>query len=249
MAKHSGVGSIEAQGRLSDGETSDEAGMATRSGRREVPPRDDELTAGQDPHALDGARDHVLEVAIGREVRSFRSKLGLTVADLAAAAGLSLGMLSKIENGVTSPSLTTLQSLSRALGVPVTAFFRRYEERRGAVFVKAGEGLLIERRGTRNGHQYHLLGHTGDRNSRVIVEPYLITLTEESDVFPLFQHSGLEFLFMLEGEVVYRHADKLYPMRPGDSLFFDSDAPHGPEQMVTLPIRFLSVISYPRGED
>ena len=170
------------------------------------------------------------------------------MSDLAAATGLSLGMLSKIENGITSPSLTTLQSLSRALGVPVTAFFRRYEERRGAVFVKAGEGLSIERRGTRNGHQYHLLGHTGERTSRVVVEPYLITLTEESDVFPLFQHSGLEFLYMLEGEVVYRHADKLYPMHPGDSLFFDADAPHGPEEMRKLPIRFLSIISYPRSE-
>jgi transcriptional regulator with XRE-family HTH domain len=205
--------------------------------------------AGQNPHALQGARNNVLEVAIGREVKAFRNKLGITVSDLAAATGLSLGMLSKIENGVTSPSLTTLQALSRALGVPVTAFFRRYEEQRGAVFVKAGDGLAIERRGTRNGHQYHLLGHTGDRNSRVVVEPYLITLTSESDVFPLFQHSGLEFLYMLEGEVVYRHADKLYPMLPGDSLFFDADAPHGPEEMRKLPAHYLSIISYPRGEE
>ncbi len=212
-------------------------------------PMDIMADVGQDPHALSGARDNILEVAIGREVRTFRNKLGITVSDLAAASNLSLGMLSKIENGITSPSLTTLQSLSRALGVPVTAFFRRYEERRGAVFVKGGEGLSIERRGTRNGHQYHLLGHTGDRTSRVVVEPYLITLTEQSDVFPLFQHSGLEFLYMLEGEVVYRHADKLYPMRPGDSLFFDADAPHGPEEMRKLPIRFLSIISYPRSEE
>jgi transcriptional regulator with XRE-family HTH domain len=204
---------------------------------------------GQDPHALEGARDNLLEVAIGREVRAFRNKLGITVSDLAAATGLSLGMLSKIENGVTSPSLTTLQALSRALGVPVTAFFRRFEERRDAVFVRAGEGLSIERRGTRAGHQYHLLGHSGGQTGRVIVEPYMITLTEQSDVFPLFQHSGLEFLYMLEGEVVYRHADKLYTMRPGDSLFFDADAPHGPEEMRTLPIRFLSIISYPRDEE
>ena len=103
----------------------------------------------------------MLEVAIGREVRAFRNKLGITASDLARAAGLSLGMLSKIENGVTSASLTTLQRLSKALGVPVTALFRRFEERRDAVFVSAGQGLLIERRGTRAGHQYQLLGHTG----------------------------------------------------------------------------------------
>ena len=200
----------------------------------------------QDPHALAGARNNLLEVAIGREVNTFRTKLGLTVSDLASAAGLSNGMLSKIENGVISPSLTTLQSLAGALGVPVTALFRRFEEKRDAVFVRAGQGLAIERRGTRNGHQYHLLGHTGDRSARVVVEPYMITLTAESDVFPLFQHDGMEFLYMLEGEVAYRHADRIYVMQPGDSLYFNADAPHGPEELRRLPIRFLSVISYPR---
>lgn len=110
----------------------------------------------QDPHALQGSRDSMLEVAIGREVRAFRNKLGITASDLAKAAGLSLGMLSKIENGVTSASLTTLQRLSKALGVPVTALFRRFEERRDAVFVSAGQGLFIERRGTRAGHQYQI---------------------------------------------------------------------------------------------
>lgn len=200
----------------------------------------------QDPHALSGARDNVLEVAIGREVRAFRKKLGITVSDLARATGLSLGMLSKIENGVTSASLTTLQRLSRALGVPVTALFRRFEEKRDAIFVRAGQGLVIERRGTRAGHQYELLGFSGGNASGLVVEPYMITLTEKSDVFPLFQHSGLEFLYVLEGEVVYRHADKLYTMLPGDSLFFDADAPHGPEELIKLPIRFLSIISYAR---
>ena len=202
--------------------------------------------SGQDPHELVGARDAILEVAIGREVRACRTKLGIIVADLAAAAGLSSGMLSKIENGMTSPSLTTLQALSKALGVPMTAFFKRYEEEREVIFVKSGRGLAIKRRGTRNGHQYHLLGYTGDQTSGVVVEPYLITLNHRSDVFPLFQHSGKEFLYILEGDVIYRHAGKRYTMGPGDSLFFDADAPHGPEEMLQLPIRFLSIISYPR---
>jgi transcriptional regulator with XRE-family HTH domain len=202
----------------------------------------------QNPHAVRDTPEKVLEVAIGREVRAFRRKLGITVADLAAATGLSLGMLSKIENGLTSPSLTTLQVLSRALGVPVTAFFRRYEEERAAVFVKAGEGLEIERRGTRAGHQYNLLGHVGAKSSGVVVEPYLITLSEKSDVFPTFQHAGMEFLYMLEGEVVYRHGSNLFRMLPGDSLFFDADAPHGPEELTRLPIRYLSIISYAEGD-
>jgi len=211
-------------------------------------PRDSAAPKFQDPHGLVGATMARLEVAIGREVREFRKKLDMTVADLAKLADLSAGMLSKIENGMTSPSLDTLQALSRALHVPVTAFFRRYEEERDATFVPAGQGLTIERRGTRAGHQYQLLGHTLRKN--IAVEPYLITLTEKSDVFPIFQHAGVEFLYMLEGEVGYRHGNKTYVMRPGDSLFFDADAPHGPDELRKLPIRFLSIICYSReGED
>lgn len=201
---------------------------------------------GQDAHAVTGDRDNRLEVAIGRQVRSFRKTLDMTVVELANAARLSAGMLSKIENGNTSPSLGTLQTLARALHVPVTSFFRKYDEQRDATFVRAGEGLKIERRGTRAGHQYRLLGHTVGKS--IAVEPYLITLTEESDVFPVFQHSGTEFIYMLEGKVSYRHGDKTYVLTPGDSLFFDADAPHGPEELTVLPARFLSVIAYPRGD-
>ena len=187
-----------------------------------------------------------LEIAIGQQVRVFRRQLNMTVAEVASQAHLSPGMLSKIENGLTSPSLATLKSLSGALNVPVTAFFRKYEEERDATFVKAGQGLNIERRGTRAGHQYQLLGHTVGK--QVFVEPYLISLSEESDVFPLFQHDGVEFIYMLAGEVIYRHADQTYRLTPGDSLFFDADAPHGPEELVSLPIRFLAVIVEPRGD-
>ncbi len=198
----------------------------------------------QDPHAGAGAKDSSLEVAIGREVRAFRLNLDMTVTELAKQAGLSPGMLSKIENGVTSPSLATLRALSGALQVPVTALFRKFEEERDASLVRAGEGLKIERRGTRAGHQYELLGHSVGKS--IAVEPYLISLTEKSDVFPVFQHDGIEFIYMLEGAVGYRHAGTTYRLTPGDSLFFDADAPHGPEELESLPIRFLSIIVYPR---
>ena len=201
---------------------------------------------GQNPHAVREPKENNLEQAIGHEVRMLRKGLGLTVSDIAGATGLSVGMLSKIENGNISPSLTTLQTLARSLGVPITALLQRFEERRGAVLVKAGEGVELERRGTRAGHQYNLLGHIDATASGVQVEPYLITLSTEADVFPTFQHEGLEFLHMLEGEVVYRHGDELFTMQPGDSLFFDADAPHGPEKLIRLPARYLSIISYRR---
>ena len=201
----------------------------------------------QDPHRVTGGeREKVLEVAIGREVRSYRKQQEITVAELANLTGLSIGMLSKIENGNTSPSLTTLQSLANALSVPLTSFFRRFEEQRQAVHTKSGEGVELERAGTRANHQYNLLGHIGSNASGVIVEPYLITLTDQSDIFPTFQHGGIETIYMLEGAVDYRHGDKVYSLEPGDTLFFDADAPHGPEKLTQLPARYLSVISYPQ---
>lgn len=198
----------------------------------------------QDPHRLTKDKERNLEVAIGKEVRDFRKSQRITVKELSDQTGLSIGMLSKIENGITSPSLTTLQLLASALSIPVTALFRRFEEQHEAVHTKAGKGVDIVREGTRAGHQYQLLGHLGTNTSGVFSEPYLITLTSESDEFPTFQHDGLEFIYVLEGEVRYRHAQKHYHLKPGDTLFFDADAPHGPEELVSLPLRFLSVISY-----
>lgn len=201
----------------------------------------------QDPHSIDETgREKVLEVAIGREVRAFRRQQEITVAELATLTGLSIGMLSKIENGNTSPSLTTLQTLANALSVPLTSFFVRFEQQRAAVHTKSGEGVEMDRAGTRANHQYNLLGHIGANTSGVIVEPYLITLTELSDVFPTFQHSGIETIYMLEGAVDYRYGDKSYHLQPGDTLFFDADAPHGPEKLIRLPARYLSIISYPQ---
>lgn len=200
----------------------------------------------QDPHSISETREKVLEIAIGREVRSHRRQQNITVAELSAASGLSIGMLSKIENGNTSPSLTTLHTLANALSVPLTTFFKGFEEQRQAVHTKAGEGVELEREGTRANHQYNLLGHIGANTSGVIVEPYLITLSNEADVFPTFQHGGIETIYMLEGEVDYRHGDNVYPLRPGDTLFFDADAPHGPETLVKLPARYLAIISYPQ---
>jgi transcriptional regulator with XRE-family HTH domain len=181
-----------------------------------------------------------LEMCIGREVRQLRRKHDMTVTELAELAGLSSGMLSKIENGHTSPSLTTLQSLASALNVSVTALMRKFEERRDATFVSAGGGLKIQRRGTRAGHEYRVLGHSLDEE--ITMEPFVITLTDKSEVFPAFEHAGTEFLYVLEGRMDYHHGGATYVMGPGDSLFFDAEAAHGPENLVETPIRFVCVI-------
>jgi transcriptional regulator with XRE-family HTH domain len=185
-----------------------------------------------------------LEEQIGAEVRRLRKSLDLTVAELGTAAGISAGMLSKIENGAISPSLATIEALAKALNVPISQLFAETEERRDCSFVKAGTGVRIERRGTKAGHLDDLLGHS--LAGEIGVEPYLITLKEDAVPYTQFRHAGVEFLYMLSGKVRYRHADQTYLMEPGDALFFDAAARHGPEELVRAPMQYLSIIVYPR---
>ena len=185
-----------------------------------------------------------LEKALGLRVRQLRRQQDLSVADLSTAAGMSTGMLSKIENGQISPSLTSVHSLAQALNVPISALFALAEDRQDCSHVAAGQGVKIERRGTKSGHAYELLGHlvSGD----LAVEPYLITLSDDAQTYTNFSHSGTEMLYMLEGELVYRHGERSYTLKPGDTLLFDSQAQHGPESMGPGVIRYLSIIVYPR---
>jgi transcriptional regulator with XRE-family HTH domain len=185
-----------------------------------------------------------LEAGIGAEVHRLRKSLDLTITELAAASGVSAGMLSKIENGAISPSLGTLQALAHALQVPISQLFTETEEERDCSFVKAGTGVRIERRGTKAGHMYDLLGHSlsGD----IAVEPYLITLSKEAVPYTHFRHAGLEFIYMLSGRVRYRHADRTYILEEGDALFFDASGRHGPEELIEGPMQYLSIIIYPR---
>ncbi|GGZ15367.1 XRE family transcriptional regulator [Novosphingobium colocasiae] len=206
-------------------------------------PDTDDLATGSEAPAVP---ERNLERALGNQIRVLRRQHDLSVADLASAAGISNGMLSKIENGGISPSLATLQAISGVLQVPLSTLFASFEERQDCSYVPAGQGLTIERRGTKVGHVYQLLGAVlrGD----IAVEPYLITLKENAAPHTSFRHSGVEFLHMLEGEVQYRHGSETYHLRPGDSLLFDSAALHGPERLSGGETRYLSIIVYPRDE-
>lgn len=183
-----------------------------------------------------------LERAIGVQVRRIRQASGATLAEMAVRTGISKPMLSKIENAQTSCSLSILSRLAAALEVPATALFRGADVEREAVYTPAGHGPRIVRRGSNVGHVYHMLGALRGEHKRI--EPLLCTLTDASEVFPLFQHVGTEFLYMLEGVMVYVHGEARYTMSPGDSLTFDGECAHGPGDLVQLPITFLTVTGY-----
>ncbi|HAW39030.1 MAG TPA: XRE family transcriptional regulator [Pseudomonas sp.] len=184
-----------------------------------------------------------IEQYLGIQLKRQRQAQGLKIADVARIAGISQGMLSKIENAQVSTSLDSLSRLCDVLGMPMSKLFSQYDQQgSGALLVKQGEGMEVVRRGTEKGHTYHLLNHT--RGPKKSFEAYMITMDDASEEFPTFSHPGTEFIHLLEGELVYRHGNLLYPMHAGDSLTFDGEVPHGPEKLVEVPIRLLSIMNY-----
>lgn len=188
-----------------------------------------------------------LAASVGAAIRRLRAAQGLTLADVADRAHISQGMLSRLETGAVSPSLETVAAVAAVLGADLPTLFRGLgTQPSDAQLVRKGEGLEVVRRGTRRGHTYHLLA--ADRGPRKSFEPFLITLSDKSEIFPDFEHPGTEMIHMLEGSLRYRHGSDSYLLKPGDTLTFSGTVPHGPQTLLKLPIRFLSIIVYGREE-
>jgi transcriptional regulator with XRE-family HTH domain len=192
------------------------------------------------------AQQHVqttgLNKYLGQTIKELRGQHNLTIAEVSKLVGISRGMLSKIENGLTSTSMETLEQLANALGVTLSRLFQGYNKPiESPQFVQKGKGLEVVRQGTKSGHTYHLLAYEQGPNK--LFEPFLISL-EEVEEFSAFEHSGIEFIYMLEGEVEYLVGDESFILQPGDSLTFNAEMPHRPGKQLTSPIRYLAIINH-----
>jgi transcriptional regulator with XRE-family HTH domain len=213
----------------------------TVSNRTRPSTRRKAVAAPTTPRQTDAAGNFA--ASIGRVARRIREDLGLTLANVAEQARISPGMLSRLETGRVSPSLETIVALAEVLGVRPALLLQEVGEDEGdAQHVPDGQGLEVVRRGTKRGHTYHLLA--AQRGPRKVFEPFLVTLTDKSEIFPGFQHAGTEFIYILTGEIRYRHGKESFLLKEGDSLTFRGDVAHGPERLVKVPIRMLSVIIY-----
>ena len=184
-----------------------------------------------------------LSAFVGTALKQHRLNQHLTIQDVSELSDISRGMLSRIENDQATPSLDALQRICQALGVSLSNLFKDFDvPEGGAKFVPRGQGLDVARRGTKRGHSYELLSY--DQGAKKLFEPFLITLDDESEIFPRFQHEGTEFIYMLEGKIEYRIGKNSYVLEHGDALSFHGNIPHGPDRLIELPIRFLSMIHY-----
>ena len=189
-----------------------------------------------------------LDQLIGSAVKTYRTLAGLTLAELSGRSGVSTAMISKIERGQVSASLGTLEALAGGISVPLINFFSGTVERSDVSFVAAGEGVTVQRQSIGYGHSYKLIGRAAAKH--VSFESFSVTLEAPLGPRPLYQHQGVEFIHVTDGEMVYGCGEQAYDMRKGDSLSFDSNATHGPVKLKTDTVSFVTVISkaVPGGE-
>ncbi len=180
-----------------------------------------------------------LIVRIGRKIRETRLRQQLKLQEIADTAEISKGLLSRIENGRTVPSLPVLLSIIRALQVPMDTFFEGidqmspapYVHRRAVEYTPFGKeeavGFLYE----------HILNHNV---FNLDLEATILTLQPGSQYEPIVTE-GFKFKYILKGEVEYQLGEDTVLLQAGDSLFFNGRIPHLPTNRTKQPASMLAI--------
>lgn len=177
-----------------------------------------------------------IQIDVGHRLREVRTEQGLSIRALAEQSGLNVNTLSMIENGKTSPSVSTLQQAATALNIPITKFFTVETPPQRIVFLKAHERNLAD-------FAYGTLADLGAGFSRPGVEPFIVDLQigADSGDTPIV-HTGLEFVFCLQGRILYEVDSQPYALEPGDSLLFEAHLPHRWRNTGEIPSRSLLLL-------
>ena len=187
-----------------------------------------------------------VDEAVGRALRALREANGLTARDLAFRSEVSAAMISRIENGQVSTSLSTLHALARALEVPMVSLLRETGTATADItHVRAGKGLVSTRTAGKHAHDFTALGF--HRRPGLEFEALMITLDRRDDARPpIYNGHGCLFVYALEGEAIYLYGEREIHLRVGDSLILDEELRYGIKDVVTPLFRYLSLQAYGR---
>lgn len=160
------------------------------------------------------------EVLVGLRVRQIRHARGLSLRALSEQSSLNINTLSMIENGKSSPSVTTLQLLSQALNVPIATFFEHEPQKQKVIYVQKCQR-------PKTVLQDSLLENLGKDLAGNALQPFMVHLKPGagSGRRPIV-HTGHEFVYCIQGEIQYTVEQQQYPLLPGDTLLFESNLPH-----------------------
>jgi len=176
------------------------------------------------------------EINVGRRLRELRNEIGLSIRALAEQSGLNVNTLSMIENGKTSPSVSTLQQVATALKVPINAFFETQIFPQSILYQKAGNRQSAA-------FTHGTLADLGAGFARSGLEPFVVTLEPQADSgdTPIV-HTGLEFVYCLEGSLTYEVEGETFTLESGDSLLFEAYLRHRWCNVGNVPSRSLLLL-------
>ncbi len=188
------------------------------------------------------AQDQLDPAVIGARVKALREASGLSLRDLAERSGVSAPMLSQVERGETSPTLTVATRIAAGLELRLSQLLRLDEQ--GAVTVVRASG---RRRGgsARRGHRYEVLTspQPGQRAELSRHELSPGGSTGAVDDPPIHEPGSRETALVEQGTVVLVCDGARYELHEGDTVTFDADLPHHFENPTTGDAAFLAVVS------
>ncbi len=202
------------------------------------------MTAVKEQVTPNGAStpDPLDPIVLGARVKALREASSLSLRDLAARSGVSAPMLSQVERGDTSPTLTVAARIAAGLELRLSQLLRLDED--GAVtIVHADE----RQRGgnARRGHRFEVLtsGQPGQRAdlSRHTLAPG--GATGAPDDPPMHEPGSRETALIEQGEVVLVCDGQRYALHAGDCVTFDADLPHHFENPGAEDANLLAVVS------
>jgi transcriptional regulator with XRE-family HTH domain len=181
---------------------------------------------------------------IGTKVRELRLKNRFTLQDLAEKTGLSKPFLSQIENNRVVPPVTTLLKLARGLSVGMGHFFDDEADKEKVSITRPEERIRIDRRPHQEkGEVNYIYIALETKMSNKNMEPFLVEFPlEDSDQMAFTTHQGEEFLYVMEGSVEFRTVDRVEILKPGDSIYIDSDLSHSFRCVSDKPAKALAVV-------
>lgn len=166
--------------------------------------------------------DSFFEFRVGERIRRQRKSLGLSLQDVARSTALSVGVLSQIERGISSPSVRALLLISRALDAQPSDFFREAErsDANSEIIVREDDRRVVH---YSQGVTKELLSPPGLEG----VELYLVKMAPSATSgADYYSHSGTESGHVLTGELRLFVEGEQFDLRQGDSFGFRSGLPH-----------------------
>lgn len=185
-------------------------------------------------------RGKLIDKAIGTSLKELRRQRGHSARSLADLSGVSAAMISRIENGLVSPSIGTLAALSEALEVPIVSLFRETQtDHSDFTLVRCGEGLKSTRITDDHQHEYVNLAIHARKDLRF--QARRVTLLREGGPPPTYVGHGVVFVQVIDGAAVYRYGQQCLTLRAGDSISVDAELNHGFIEVLTPKFTFLTV--------